>query len=225
MGGLHGGMTRTLRILTAIAVAAFALLSFGFVVLQPDLPDSRADWPTAFAAAPLRAGAATHLFLWSQLAFAVAAVGLALWLRPRAPRLAVIGGVLAVLSAFGHTVPGSWAITQLVMAGDPEHRGTYGQLLSAQEESPHMLPYFLLGLAGMVLGVLLLSIAHFRSRLPFRWAGPVLWTWLVVEFVGSNFGAWAVPTSGALLLLGFGGLVAGVLAEPRPVTQPSYATS
>ena len=218
-------MTRTHRIVTAISVAAFALLSFGFVVLQPELPDNRADWLAAFAAAPARAGAATHLFLWSQLAFAVAAVGLALWLRPHAPRLAVSGAVLAVLSAFAHTVPGAWAITQLVMAGDPAHQDTYGQLLVAQEQSSHMLPYFMLGLVGLVLGVLLLSIAHFRSRLPFRSAGPVLWAWLVVEFVGTSFGAWAVPTSGALLLLGFGGLVAGLLSERRAATEPAYATA
>ena len=218
-------MTRTLRIVTAISVAVFALLSFAFVVLQPDLPDNRADWLAAFAAAPARAGAATHLFLWSQLALAVAAVGLMLWLRPYAPRLALAGAVLCVLSAFAHTIPGAWAITQLVMAGDPAHQDIYGELLVAQEQSSHMLPYFALGLAGLVLGVLLLSIAHFRSRLPFRWAGPVLWVWLVVEFVGSSFGSWAVPTSGALLLLGFGGLVAGLLSERRTATEPAYATA
>ena len=218
-------MTRTLRIVTAISVAAFALLSFGFVILQPDLPDNRADWLVAFAAAPARAGAATHLFLWSQLAFAVAVVGLALWLRPRAPRLAATGAVLGVLGAFAHTVPGAWAITQLIMAGDPAHQDIHGQLLVAQVQSSHMVPYFLLGLAGMVLAVLLLSIAHFRSRLPFRWAGPVLWAWLVVEFVGTSFGSWAVPTSGALLLLGFGGLAAGLIGERQEATEPAYATA
>ena len=223
--GFHGRMTRTVRIITAISVAAFALLSFGFVVLQPDLPDDRADWLAAFAAAPARAGAAAHLFLWSQLALAVAAVGLGAWLRPRAPRLAVAGAVLGVLGAFAHTIPGGWTITQLVMAGEPANHDTYAQLLVAQEQSSHMAPYFLLGVAGLVLGILLLSIAHFCSRLPFRWAGPVLWAWLVVEFVGTSFGSWAVPTSGALLLLGFGGLVAGLIAERKEAIEPAYATA
>jgi len=63
------------------------------------------------------------------------------------------------------------------------------------------------------------------SRLPFRWAGPVLWAWLVVEFVGTSFGSWAVPTSGALLLLGFGGLVAGLIGERRAATEPAYVTA
>lgn len=218
-------MTRTPRIVTATFVAAFAVLSFGFVVLQPDLPADRGELLVTFAAAPVRAGAATHLFLWSQLALAGAAVGLALWLHPRAPRLAVAGAALGVVGAFAHTVPGAWAITQLVMAGDPAHQDAYGQLLVAQEQSPHMIPYFLLGLVGMVLGVLLLSIAHFRARLPFRWAGPVVWVWLVVEFVGTNFGSWAVPTSGALLLLGFGGLAAGLVVERQGASEPAYAAA
>jgi len=218
-------MTKTLRIVTAWSVAAYALLSFGFVVLQPELPADRADWLVAFAAAPARAGAATHLFLWSQLALAIAAVGLAMWLRPRARRLAVAGGVLGVLGAFAHTIPGAWAITQLVMAQDPAHHDSFEQLLVKQEQSPHMIPYFLLGLAGLVLGVLLLSIAHFRSRLPFRWAGPALWAWLAVEFVGTSFGSWAGPTSGVLLLLGCGGLVAGLMGEARAATEPAYATA
>jgi len=53
----------------------------------------------------------------------------------------------------------------------------------------------------------------------------VLWAWLVVEFVGTGFGSWAVPTSGALLLLGFGGLVAGLIAERKEAIEPAYATA
>ena len=61
------------------------------------------------------------------------------------------------------------------------------------------------------------------------WAGQegslLLWAWLVVEFVGTSFGSWAVPTSGALLLLGFGGLAAGLIGERQEATEPAYATA
>lgn len=205
--------------MTAIALTLFAVLSFGFILLAPELPDNRADWPAAAAQAPGRAAASAHLFLWSQPVFAVACVGLALWLRPFSRRLAVAGGALGVLSGFMHLVPGSWALTELVMAEDPANYETYGQLLAAQEQSPHMIPYFVSGL-GMVLGVLFLGIAHFRSQLPMRWAGPALWGWLVVEFVGTSISPWAVPLSAVLLLLGVGGLVAGLVRDDAPVRRP-----
>ena len=204
--------------MTAIALALFAVLSFGFVLLAPELPADRADWLTANAQAPGRAAASAHLFLWSQPVFAVACVGLALWLRPYSRRLAVAGGVLGVLGGFMHLVPGSWALTQLVMADDPANYEIYGRLISAQEQSPHMIPYFIAGL-GMVFAVLLLGIAHFRSRLPMRWAGPVLWAWLIVEFVGTGLSEWAVPLSGALLLLGCGGFIAGLVQADEPSTR------
>lgn len=210
----------TLRRTTAIALALFAVLSFGFILLAPELPDDRADWLAAFAEAPGRAAASAHLFLWSQPVFAAACVGLALWLRPYSRKLAVIGGVFGVLSSFMHLVPGSWALTQLVMADDPANYEIYGRLLSEQERSPHMIPYFITGL-GMVFAVLLLGIAHFRSRLPMRWAGPVLWAWLIVEFVGTGLFAWAMPLSGVLLLLGCGGLIAGLVQADEPSTRPA----
>lgn len=225
--------TVTLRRITAIALVLFALLSFGFVLLAPELPDSRAAWPAALAASPTRAALSVHMFLWSQPAFAVAAVGLAAWLHPYSPRLAVTGGVLGALAAFMHIVPASWSLTQVSMAAFPQHYAGFGQLIEAQEASPHMVPYLLIGL-GLVVAVLLLGIAHFRSRLPMRWAGPVLWTWLAVAFLGTGLFTWAPAASGALLLLGTGGLVAGLVRTgelsaplarrgraPRPAARPA----
>lgn len=202
--------TPTLRRITAVSLVVFAVLSFAFVLLAPELPDARADWPAAIGETPVRSALSVHMFIWSQPAFAIGTVGLAAWLRPWSPKLATVGGVLGVISAFMHIVPGSWSLTQISMAAHPEHYAIYGQLIEAQENSPQMLPYFILGL-GMVVSVLLLGIAHFRSRLPMRWAGPVLWAWLVVEFLGTGLFTWAPALSGALLVLGIGGLVAGLI--------------
>ena len=205
-------MTRHLRLFLTVCLLAFALLSVGFMTLQPELPDDRAQWLTTIADARAAASAAAQMFLWSQLPFAVSVVGLVAWLRPRFPRLTIIGGVFGVLGAFGHTVAGSWTLTQIVMADEPTHRDAYSQLIAAQEQSALIVPFLVIGVVGTVVGILLLSIAHFRSRVHPRWVGPVLWVWLVVEFVGSGISPWATYLSGLLLLAGCGGLAAGLFA-------------
>lgn len=209
---MAGMETLTKRRITAAALIIFAVASFAFVLLAPELPESRADWPAAMAESPLRSALSVHMFLWSQPFFAIGVVGLAAWLRPHSPKLAVAGGVLGFFAAFMHIVPGSWSLTQFAMAAHPEHAEVYGQLIEAQENSAHMLPYFIVGLF-MVISVLLLGIAHFRSKLPMRWAGPVLWGWLIVEFGFTGMFTWAPALSGALLVIGISGLVIGLLRD------------
>ncbi len=217
-------MTRHLRFLVAACLLAFALLSVGFMALQPELPNDRAQWLATIADARASASAAAQMFLWSQLPFAVAVVGLAAWLRPRFPRLTIIGGVFGVLGAFGHTVAGAWTLTQVVMADEPAHRDAYSQLIAAQEQSPLIVSFLLLGVVGTVVGMLLLSIAHFRSHVHPRWVGPVLWVWLVVEFVGSGISPWATYLSGLLLLACCSGLAAGLLAARQDESRSLAVT-
>lgn len=145
------------------------------MALQPELPDDRAQWLATISDARAGASAAAQLFLWSQLPFAVAVVGLVAWLLPRFPRLTITGGVFGVLGAFGHTVAGGWTLTQVVMADEPAHRDAYSQLIAAQEQSALIVPFLMIGVVGTVVGMLLLSIAHFRSHVHPRWVGPVLW--------------------------------------------------
>ena len=79
------------------------------------------------------------------------------------------------------------------------------------------------GLLGTVLGVLLLSIALFRSRTGPRWVGPVLWAFLVVEFVGSNLSEWASPVSVALYAVALGAIALTVHRSPAAAWGPPAA--
>jgi hypothetical protein len=63
-----------------------------------------------------------------------------------------------------------------------------------------------IGLAGTVLGLLLLSIGLFRAGVGPRWVGPALWAFLVVEFIGSAISPRASYLSGVLFLAAFGAL-------------------
>jgi hypothetical protein len=66
-----------------------------------------------------------------------------------------------------------------------------------------MMLFSVVGLAGTVVGLLLLSIGLFRGHVGPRWAGPALWAFLVVEFVGTSMSGSASYLSGLLFLSAF----------------------
>ena len=98
--------------------------------------------------------------------------------------------------------------------------GVYAGLLERLEAEPTLLPFMVAGLLGTVLGVLLLSIAWWRSRTAPRWVAPMLWAFLVVEFVGSNLSAWATYLSVLLYLVSVCTVAVRLAADPvrEPVT-------
>ncbi|WP_165821165.1 DUF4386 family protein [Nocardioides gansuensis] len=217
-------MNRHLRLTTAVCLVATAVLSVVWTLLEPGFLDDPADRLASLADAGPAVAISALAFIVSQLPFAVAMAGVAAWLRPASPRLATAGGVLAVLGAFGHTVIGGVMMLQLLMAESPEHRGAYAALVGDLESWPWLLPFFAAGLLGTVLGLLLLSIAHFRSRRGPRWVGPVVWVFLLVEFVGSGFSVWASDLAGVLYLAACVGLAAGVSSFSGVNGRPASRT-
>ena len=189
-------MTRNTRLLAAVALAATAVLSLLWGLTEPDLSGDHADWLGSMADAQGRARISALSFVLAQLPFIVGMAGLARWLQPS--RLATAGGVLAVLSGFGHAVYGGVMLSQTVMAEDPSNRAVYAGLLEDLEGAPVLIPFMLLGLAGFVFGLLLLSIAWWRSGTNPRWVALLLWAFLLVEFVGVNVSEWATYLSGLL---------------------------
>jgi hypothetical protein len=153
-------------------------------------------------------------FLVGQLPMLVAvlAIGRLLWTGAR--RLAAWGTTLGFLGAFGHTVFGGMSLVWLAMANDGStRRPTYAHVLHLVGNSPVML-FSLVGLAGTVLGVLLLSIGLFRAHVGPRWVGPVLWLFLVVEFVGTSISQWSAYLSVLCFAAAFLALAAYVAKRP-----------
>lgn len=217
-------MNRHLRILAAASLVATAALSLLWTLLAPEFHADPAAQLAGIADAGTPATLSALGFVVSQLPFAVGLVLLAAWLRPASPRLATTGGVLALLGAFGHTVVGGAMLLQPLMASTPTHRDAYAVLLGDMESWPPMLPFFASGLLGTVLGLLLLSIAHLRSRRSPRWVAPALWGFLVLEFVGSNLSEYATYLGGVLYLAALGGLAWGLVAAPAataPAPEPA----
>ena len=62
------------------------------------------------------------------------------------------------------------------------------------------------GLLGTVIGLVLLGIALFRSRVVPRWIPVALWLFIVTEFVLTNVSEWASPAAGLLYVAAFTGI-------------------
>lgn len=210
------------RTLVATSLVATALLSATSVLLQPEFPADRADQLTAIADAGTTATVSAIAFTLAQLPFLVAFVGVAALTRDRRPVLSAVGGVLAVLGGFGHAVFGGVAMVQLEMAADRDNVAVHADVLGAVESSPAVI-FMALGLVGTVLGLLLLSIALWRAGVGPRWVPPLVWVFLVVEFVGTNVSDSATYVSGICYLLALGGLAAHLVTTAQDASRPAPA--
>jgi len=190
--------TRPRLLAARSALVAGPLLAAVSVVFQPDLGGTSRQMLAALADSPLATVSAV-CFLLSQLPLLVAILAVGRLLQERAPRLSTWGTALGVVGCFGHTVFGGTSLVYVMMANDAQHRGVYADLLTRIQSSPIML-FSVAGLAGTVLGFLLLGIGLFRTRTGPVWVGPALWAFLVVEFAGSSISRYASYLS--VLLLG-----------------------
>lgn len=165
------------------------------------------------------AWASNVLFILTQLPMLVAFLGIAHVLRRTAPRLSNAGAGLGLLATFGEAVMGGTGLVYLTMAGDAEHREQYAGVWEQMESSPVML-FATFGFGGIVLTLVLLSIGLYRSRVVPRWVPALIWSFLVLEFFGSNLTAYASHAAVVCLLIGFGTVARTVVQSPRSAWEP-----
>jgi hypothetical protein len=197
------------RSAVAISLVMGAALTVVSILLMPDFSGGHDDRLVAIAADQGAATVSAVLFTSSQLFLAVGLLGVAHLLRSRVPVLAVIGGGLALLGAFGHAVYGGVNLLMLSMAEDLDALDAHAAVLSRAEQGI-AIPFMAAGLLGTVLGFILLGVAVWRGGLGPRWVGPAMMLWVVVEFVGASLSAWAGYASGALYVLVLGALAVAV---------------
>lgn len=203
------GLRRTAAVTCLVAAPLLTAVS---ELMQPELGDSTSDRLAAMSGTGPAFSAAA--FVVSQLPMLVAVLAIGRLLTPWSRRLAAVGTVLAVLGTFGHTVFGGISLTWVAMANDGSaHRATYAALVDHMSSGPVML-FSVVGLVGTVLGILLLSIGLFRGRVGPRWVGPVLWAFLVVEFVGTSLSHSAAYLSVLCFAAAFVGLAGYAARRP-----------
>jgi len=216
-------MTKNSRLLAAVSLAATAVLTTVWTLTEPEISGDFDVWLASLAEAGGRAQLSGVAFVLAQLPFLIGMAGLARWLQPS--RLATVGGVFAVLGGFGHAVYGGVMLAQTVMAADRTNASVYVGLLEDLEATPVLVPFMAFGLLGTVVGVLVLSIAWWRSRTEPRWVAPLLWAFLLVEFVGTNFSAWAAYLSTLLYLVALGMMALRLGGGSRSSTLAPVATA
>lgn len=197
----------------ALGLVLAAALMIVSVSLAPEWGDSAEERLRLLHDGGTPALISALAFTLAQLPLIAGVLGIGHLLRERSPRLANIGTTVALLGCFGHAVVGGIQLAIMAMADDTANRAVYTELLPSLEAGP-IIPFLLMGLAGTVLGLLMLSIGLFRARVAPRWVGPVLWAFLVVEFVGTNISEWASYLAG-LLYVGALGAVALTIWQSR----------
>ncbi|MGA8852397.1 MAG: hypothetical protein WB508_11845 [Aeromicrobium sp.] len=207
-------MNNNLRILVAVCLVATAVLSATWTLLAPEFSSDSEEFLRAVADGGTSARVSVFGFAVSQLPFLIGVAGVAAWLHPASPRLAVAGGALAVLGGFGHAVFSGAAMTQVLMSSDPTG---YADLAGSLESFGLLVPFMAAGLLGTVLGLILLGVAHFRSAATPRWVGPTLWAFVIVEFAGSGVSEWASYLAALLYLAALSALALGVAQRESAV--------
>ncbi len=210
------------RSVAALCVVAGALTSAIWTLTMPPFPDGHAERLAAIDEAGNGAAVSAAVFAGSQVFMLGALLGIAHLVRRGAPVLSNLGGAIAVLGTMGHAVFGGAGLLTLSMAADSEHRDVHARLLEDFESSP-MMAFAAVGLLGTVLGFLLLSIGLFRSRVVPRWIPVLIWTFLVVEFVGTSLSDYATYVSLLALALAFGALARHTWTTPRESWDVSAA--
>ena len=189
------------RLFAATCLVVTALLSAISVLAQPEFSADPAERLAAIDAAGSSGVVSLLAFVLAQLPFMVAAVAIAMMARDRSPRLAIAGGAFAVVGGFGHAVFGGIGLAYLAMSSDAANRAAFADVVT-EVESGLAVIFMAAGLLGTVIGLVLLGIALFRSRVVPRWIPVALWLFIFTEFVLTNFSDWASPAAASALCRG-----------------------
>lgn len=192
------------RTLIGVCTVVAPLLSLASVLVMPESGGSAAGQLAAIAEYPASSQASMLLFLFSQLAFLPAVLGIMHLLRDGGVVLGHVGGVLALLGIFGHAVVGGSFLVALQMVGGDADREQMIALLQRMQESPSFVVFALMGLVGFALGFIILVLGLWRARAAPGWVTLLIVLAFVLEFIVSNFVDYAGVVAGVLFVAGFG---------------------
>jgi len=209
---------RPVRLFAATCLVVTALLSAISVLSQPEFGADPAERLAGIDAAGDSGVVSLFTFVLAQLPFMVAAVAIAMMARDRSPRLAIAGGACAVVGGFGHAVFGGIGLAYLAMSSDAANRAALADVVTKVESGLAVI-FMAAGLLGTVIGLVLLGIALFRSRVVPRWIPVALWLFIVTEFTLTNVSDWASPAAALLYVAAFTGIAVQLVRSEGSARQ------
>jgi hypothetical protein len=206
-----------MRRLTALSLIAAPILLLAAELVSPDISDDGAATLAAVEAQPGRLTAWIWLGIASAVLFVPAVTGSALVLRRRGALVGGIGAALAVVGAFGYAVHQALFL-QLPSLLDGD-RAEMAALFERQGESAVVaVVTFLLFLAPLLLGLLLLGIGLYRGGVAPLWPAVAVALAILPSAVPLPFDAAFAPF--VLLIAGMAGWAIAVARTPQPETVP-----
>jgi hypothetical protein len=210
------------RTLAGASMIVAPLLSLASVSTQPEAEGGAAGQLAAIAEHPGGTQLSILLFIFSQLVFLAAVLGIMHLLRDRGVVLGHIGGVLALAGLFGHAVTGGSFLVVLQMVGAEADRGQMTALLERTQDSSSFIIFALMGLAGFLLGFIILAVGLWRARVAPGWVPALIVVSFVLEFIASNFIDYAGVVAGVLFASGLGWIGLKVLTMPDAEWDASF---
>jgi hypothetical protein len=162
------------------ALVLSALFNWAAALVEPRSTETKAaDVLATIAAHTDRVLASSVLDMIGTVLFLPAVLTIVHLLTPRAPKLAHIGGAMAIAGLFGfmgmHVLDA--ALVELVKGG--ADREQMAALYDRFQNNPGIGLAVGMFLVGQVFGFLILSIGLFRTRSLPRWIPPLTWVFLL----------------------------------------------
>ena len=228
------------RTLTGLCLIGGPVLFLVAQIVAPNTDhDNKAKELAAVAAHKGSYLATTYIFLAAAILLIIASIGMIRFFRgPRGVTAGQVAGGLLVLGSAVIFSFFAFAITEYEMVNQKGlNRPALAQFLHKANDSNSALPLFILFLLGVVLGLILLAVAMYRTRVVPVWAAVAV----LAGGVSSIFNPVALEIAGdALLVVGLGALAfrilgmsdeewdsprerKGVAAAAEPPTAPTPA--
>jgi Domain of unknown function (DUF4386) len=202
-----------MRRLSAACLIAAPVLLLVSELLSPPLSDDGAESLAIVAEQPGRLAAWIWLGIASAVLFVPAVVGAAALLKRRGRGIGWAGAALAVVGAFGYAVhQGLFLQLPALVGGDPAQMAA---VYERQGESAAVaVVTFLLFLAPLLVGLLLLGVGLYRSGVAPLWPAIAIGLAILPSAVPLPFDTAFLPF--VLLIAGMTGWAAALMRTPAP---------
>jgi hypothetical protein len=208
-----------------IALVATPAIWLASGIISPPLKTDQGKQLAVVATHPDRWYWFTLLLLVGGVLLIPALFGIMRLLRTRSPKLGLIGGWLAQLGALVAIGDASSQLITWLMVRPGQDPVQMTRLLDSMDSSAGANIAYTIGGPAILLGVLLLSIGLYRSRVAPRWVPVTFFAGCVVSIVALSNAMTVGVTASYLILLAPMAYLARVVVRDESVTVPAFVTT